>query len=269
MYKTKKKPSKRFTPVRGSRAMAQKVKQILFIISLFALVALMLLGVQKIAAAVFAGEGPAWALWRVKKITITGESKDMQYEVSKYIGFEEGDVMTYRDAENLQALLLGAIRSLENVKVRRKIFSKELLVKIKKRNPFALLSAQGRTFYAAGDGVLFTDPYPDKTPGLLRVALKGEIKSEFLSQELVKLIKEFSACQTLTFEELEIDRETRTVTFTVPGAARVTLEGYGNGAAKLRRLAEVIQTAGDKNLKKPYEINLNYFEDGKIYLKAS
>jgi len=252
-------------PVRRSRAKAWRAKQLFLIFSIILISAAVLAGAQMLAKAYFSG-GTRLA-WRLKNIRITGESKDAAYEVSKYIGFEEGDVMTSRDAANLEAMLLANLRFLESASVKRNLLNKDLIIKIKKRAPAAKIIDGGRIVFMDKKGILFTDGELQNTPSLLPVYITAKTKSDFLPQELVELIKELSAFDAIAFESAALDMQTGVWNIKFNDGSRAVLRGFETPAGKLKALAAVYEAATGKKLKKPYDIDLNYYNYGKVYLK--
>lgn len=270
MYKRKKSPKKSVGAVRKSRRSAGRIKKVLIFLSAIALFGLAAFGFSKLSAVFFALGGPSWAHWRLGEIKITGGTPDSRYEVFKRIGFEAGDIITARDAANLETTLKAGLKQLAAVQVSRNFFNKQLTVKIKKQTPQARIITGGKTLYLAPGGVLFSDAEINDGDGtLLPIYFKDKTKADFLPQELVKLINELKAAKNLPLNAAEIDAEDKTFSLNIGGDISADMGGWAQGGRKISALSKLIENARAKNLKPPYDINFNYFEYGKIYLKVA
>ena len=265
MYILKKKPSKKhLAPVRGRKARAVLVKKILFAVLIIALFGLAAAGFSKLSAVFFA------ANWRLKEVKISGGDAGARYEVYKYVGFETGDAVTARDAANLQAMLKVNIKQISEVKVRRGFFDKELKITIKKQPPVARIIRESGAFYLAPAGIFFTDAEFKEIRALLPVYLKDKTNSDFLPQELVELIQALAALKDPRITAAAVDMDAKVFFVQADGeAAFADMGGFEAWGRKLKTLARIMQSAREKKLKQPYDINFKYFEDGKIYLKQA
>ena len=265
MYTLKKKTSKKhLAPVRGRKARAVLLKKILFAVLATLLFGLTALGFSKLSAVFFA------ANWRVKDIKISGGDAGARYEVYKYIGFEPGDAVTSRDAANLQAMLKANIKQLADIKIKRGFFDKELKIIIKKHPQLARIIRQSGAFYLAPTGVFFTDAEFKEGQSLLPVYLKDKTNNDFLPQELVELIQALAALKDPQITAAAIDMDARVFFVQADGeAAFADMGGFEDWRPKLKTLPKIMQSARDKKLKQPYDINFKYFEDGKIYLRQA
>jgi cell division septal protein FtsQ len=268
MYIRKKSSKKYLTPARRSRRQEKKQKIILAVIAAVVIVILSVLGTVKLNAFLSTAKGPDWLKWRVKDIKITGETKDMQYEVSKYIGFEKGDEITSRDCSNLEDMLLSNLKLLSSVKVKRNFFTKELNVEIKKHIPLAKIISESKARYLAQNGIIFDDAEPQGSPAFFPVHLKTAIKKDFLSQELVELISKINAVKDegVAIFAAHIDSDAKTMNIEIKDTAFVQMGSYANAVEKFKKLAEILSISSGINFKKPYKIDFTYFDYGKIYL---
>lgn len=243
--------------------------------------ALAVLGLNKLSAVLFSLNGPEWAKWRIKEIKITGATPEARYEVLKYIGFDAGDHITARDAANLESMLKYNLKQFSRVSVRRGWFDGRLKIEVKKQTPLARIITEDKTFLLAPSGVFFADD-GQQDSALLPVYVKDGGKSDFLPQELVKLIKALGGAagigsagntggaQTPRVSAAALDMDARTFSVQLgAGAAFADMGSFSDYGRKITRLGQVMRAAQAKGLKQPYDINFNYFEDGKIYLKQS
>lgn len=269
MYIRKQAPKRYCTPVRGRKQKTRKIKQIILILLMLAVIAGAFFALKKASSFLFSVKKPAWLEWRLKKVRITGATSNTAYEVSKYLSLNEGDRMTFRDANNLEKWLKSNIKQLEKVSVSRGLISKDLSIKIKKRPALARVKVENKTLYLGASGLLFGDEDLKKNTDITEVSVSGKIKGDILPKELVKLIKELSAEKTLKLKDIKIDLDKESFSLQIQDTAAVDMGGFYNAEAKLEKLADILQVSRDRILKKPYSVNFSYFEDGKIYLKPT
>ncbi|MDR1123692.1 MAG: FtsQ-type POTRA domain-containing protein [Elusimicrobiota bacterium] len=274
MYTIKKSPKKRLTPVRGRKARIARFKKILFAAAAAAFLVLAALGLNKLSAVLFEISGPEWARWRIKEIKITGATPEARYEVLKYVGFDTGDHITARDAANLEDMLQSSLKQFSDISVRRGWFDGQLKIKVKEQTPLARIITEDKTFLLAPSGAFFADDGREAAAALLPVYVKDKGKSDFLPQELVKLIKALGNAggidggQRVSAAALDMGAKTFSLQLG-EDTAFADMGGFADYARKTARLGQVIREARARGLRQPYDINFNYYEDGKIYLKQS
>jgi cell division septal protein FtsQ len=275
MYISKKSPKKRLAPVSGRKARAALLKKILFVTGAAAVLVLAALGINKLSAVLFDLGGPEWAKWRIKEIKITGATPEARYEVLKHVGFDAGDHISMRDAANLEDMLKADLKQFSLVSVRRGLFDGRLKIKVRKHAPIARIITEDKTFLLAPSGVFFTDDGHGDAAALLPVYVRDGKKSDFLPQELVKLIKAlgadgFGGAQIPQVSAAALDMDAGTFSLQLgESAAFADMGVFADYARKSARLAQVMRAARARGLRQPYDINFNYFEDGKIYLKQA
>lgn len=266
MYIRKQPPKRYLTPVRGKKQKARKIKKIIFLLTISAILLGAFFAVKNARRITAALGRPAWTEWHLGKVRITGVDKSAAYEVSKYINFAAGQSVTRRDCVNLENTLLQNMRRYDKISVNRNFFNKELLIKIKKHVKIAKVNTEYKMLYLAKKGVLFSDNNSPSDSALLNVTLKGKIKSEFLPQEFVKLIEELNSVKNFKFQEVILDLDNESFALNIEPQISAEMGGVKGFKQKLNSLFTVIETARSRDLKAPYSINLKYFDDGKIYL---
>ena len=189
-------------------------------------------------------------------------------EVQKYITVKTGDVMTHTDTVAVQKLLKTNLKELRKVVVWRNYFNGNLNIKIKKHIPFALIKTGNKTYLLGENGMVFPDDKSPENEHLFKVKALGQIKDDLLPKELVELIKVLKAEQSIGFEEISLNMENNTFSLVLKDG-RAEMGGFKDGPSKISYLARVLRESGKRGFKTPFEINFDYFNDGKIYLKPT
>ena len=269
MYILKKKSSKKFTPIRGRRQKVLKIRKFLIFTACIIVFAGCIWGLKAAAGIVFnTTHRPSWLEWHLKKINITGESGPLVEEVAKYITFEEGDVMTHSDSAALGRLLSTNIKELKKVSVWRNLFNGNLNIKIKKHKPFALIKTVSKDYLMEEGGLIFPDDKAPENGDLFKITVEGQIKDDLLPKELVELVKALKTADDIGLEETLLDMDKNTFSLKLKeGTAR--MGGFKKGPDKILYLAKVLKESAKRGFKKPFDIDFDYFNDGKIYLKPT
>lgn len=269
MYTVNKNARKRFTPIRSKRQKALRLRRFIIILVSIVLLAGAFFALKKAAGLIFNAETrPSWLVWHVKKINISGEEGDIVYDVEKYISFNEGDAVTRADASGLERILSRNLKELKSVSVWRNFFNGNLNIKIKKHMPFARLKTPSKTYLIEEGGLVFNDDKTPVNPPLFEVSVQGQIKGELLPKEFVELIKALKASAVLDIKEVSVDLEDYSFNLKLKSGF-ADMGGIKDGPKKLGRLKSVLAEAQRRGFKEPYDINFNYFDDGKIYLKPT
>lgn len=269
MYILKKKSSKKFTPIRGKRQKVLKIRKFLLFSACIILFAGCIWGLKEAAGILFnTTRRPAWLEWHLKRVNITGESGPLVEEVAKYISFEEGDVMTHSDSATVERLLSTNIKELKKVSVWRNLFNGNLNIKIKKHKPFALIKTESKDYLMEEGGLIFPDDKAPENGDLFKITAEGQIKDDLLPKELVELVKALKTADDIGLEETLLDLGDNTFSLKLrEGTAR--MGGFKKGPEKIIYLAGVLKESSKRGFTKPFEINFDYFNDGKIYLKPT
>lgn len=269
MLSRKKKSARRFAPIRGKREKALRIKRIILTLSAFAVILAIFFALNKAADMIFdAKSRPQWLQWHVEKINISGEEGAIAEEVGKYITFKKGDAVSYSDCTALEGLLENNLKELKKVSVWRNYFTGDLNIKIRKREPFARIEGEKKSYLFAENGLVFNDDKSPQYASLLAVKAEGEIKDEFLPKEFVELVKAVKAETGLPVEEFTVNMDSSVFSLRLKGAY-ADMGGLKDGAAKIKVLKRIMAESSRRGFKGPFEINFNYFGDGKVYLRPS
>ncbi len=269
MYILNKKSKKKFTPIRGRRQRILRFKKIVLFLVCIAVLCGGVWGLKKAAALIFNTESrPSWLEWHIKNINISGETGPVIEEVKKYISVKEGDVMTHTDTVAVQKLLKTNLKELKKVNVWRNYINGNLNIKIKKHTPFALIETEHKNYLLEEGGFVFPDDKSPENEHLFRFKAKGQIKDDLLPKELVELIKALKTADSIGLKETYLDMENNTFSLILKDG-KAEMGGFKDGPAKIIYLARVLKESGKRGFKTPFEINFDYFNDGKIYLKPT
>lgn len=269
MVLKKKKSQRRFAPIRGKREKALKRRRIIFVLAALAVIFALGFGLRKAADLIFDADArPQWMRWHLKKINIVGEEGAVVNEIEKYIPFKEGEALSYLDCSALENILENNLKELDRVSVRRNFFNGDLNISVKKREAFARLAADKRNYLFTEDGFIFADEQDPRYDGLFQVKASGQIKDDLLPKEFVELVKAVKTETGLPVKDFFVDFDESSFKVELEGV-RADMGGIKNGADKIKALKRILEESSARGFKKPFDINFNYFSDGKIYLKPS
>ena len=207
--------------------------------------------------------------WQVKQINIVAPTEYLQTEIAKITKEQQiapGIHLTAKDAENLENTLKENIKEAKSIKVKRKFFTKELLIESEKFTPFAQISTPQDTFFMTEDGQIFQGLEEQQKGGFFNISLNAKIESETLAKELVQFIKEVKKTSLRKTDTLVIDLKGQTAQFET-NYGPVKLAGFKEVKNQLSVLTEILQIAKKKNFTLPYFVDFTYFGKGKVYLK--
>lgn len=269
MLLRKKKGARRFAPIRGKREKALRIKRMFFALSACVVVLAFFFVLGKAADMLFdAKSRPQWLQWHVKKVNISAEDETLSEEILKYVTFKQGDAVSYLDCSALEEMLQDNMKELKKVSVWRNYFNGDLNIKIKKHEPFARIKTEKKNYLAAENGLIFNEEKSPRDDSLLEIKTLGEIKGEFLPKEFVELVKAVKNETDLAVEEFTVDLGRSSFGLKLEGAS-ADMGGLKGGAEKIKVLKRIIAESSRRGFKEPFEINFNYFGDGKVYLRPS
>ena len=269
MYILKKNSKRKFTPIRGRRQKILRLKKIFLFLLCIAVFCGGIWGLKKAAALAFNTESrPSWLEWHVKDINITGETGPITEEVKKYISVKEGDVMTHSDSAAVERLLKTNLKELKKVSVWRNYLNGNLNIKIKKHIPFALIITENKNYLFEEGGLVFPDDKSPENEHLFKIKANSQIKDDLLPQELVELVKALKNANTIGLKETFWNVESNTFSLLLKDG-KAEMGSFKDGPLKVSYLARVLKESDKRGFKTPFEINFDYFNDGKIYLKPT
>ncbi len=267
MYLKKSSKRKSFAPISAKRRKALRIKRFFLFILFCLFIVLILWGVNKGIQYVFEHKSN-WFIWTAKTLVVEAQDEYTEKQIKDFISFKENAIVSGEEVKNIQNTLQAKLPQVKEVKVKRGFFSKELIVKAENHKILATLKAGEKSYLVSQTGVLFVYEQAQIPTDILQIKTKEEIKGSFLSQELVKLLKDISKnpLKELDFIEVDLERETFTLNFKDGSVVAMGLFDLYND--KIAALEDIIDISQKKGIKGPYKINFNYFKYGKIYLNS-
>ena len=265
------KRKKTFTPINRRYIRQQKVKRIAIFLTLVVIAEM---------AFLFRQQGKEiWDKlnithrfdWQVKQINIVAPTDYLKTEIAKITKEQQIDIgthLTAKEANNLETVLKDNIKEAKSVKVKRKFFTKELLIESEKFTPFAQITTPQDTFFMTEDGWIFQDSEEQQKGVFLNVFLNAKIESETLAKELVQFIKEIKNTSLRTTDVLTIDLTGQNAQFETKFGP-VKLGNFKEVKQQLSVLAEILKIAKNKKFTVPCLVDFTYYDNGKVYLKQN
>ncbi|MCR5505045.1 MAG: hypothetical protein K6E94_05815 [Elusimicrobiaceae bacterium] len=271
MYLLNKNKKRKFVPVNKRYARQQKLKKIAFCLTLLVLAE---------GAFLFWREGRNWwdntklppfLTWSIKTINISAPTETLRNEIEKQLVLKHIKVdipFSNKEAKDLELALNKSIEQIKSIKVKRKIFTKELLILTEKHTPLAFITTPKDSFFISDEGIIFQDDEIKKEGGFLNISLNAKIKSENLSKELVQCIKAVKDTSLRKSDTLTLDFAEQIIKFETPFGP-VKLKNFDEVKEQISVLTKILETAKQKDFTQPYFIDFTYFDKGKVYLKQS
>ena len=209
--------------------------------------------------------------WKVGQIIVTAPTDYIKTEISKILQerqITEGTHLSSADAKDLENTLKENIKEAKSVNVKRKIFTKELLVNCEKFTPFVKITTPQDTFFMTEDGYVFQDLEEQEKKDFFNISLNAKIESEKLTKELVQFIKEIKNTSLRKTDLLDIDLEGQSAEFETDFGP-VKLSNFEEVKNQLSVLTEILRVAKNKKFTVPYFVDFTYFDKGKVYLKQN
>jgi len=209
--------------------------------------------------------------WQVKQINIVAPTDYLKTEIAKITKDKQIDVGTHitaKDAAELQNTLKENIKEAKSVKVKRKFFTKELLIEAEKFTPFVQINTPQDNFFMTEEGIIFQDLEEQQKGGFFKISLNAKIESETLAKELVQFIKEIKNTSLRKTDVLTIDLAGQNAQFET-NFGPVKLNNFKEVKKQLSVLTEILQIAKTKKFTVPYFVDFTYYDNGKVYLKQN
>ena len=192
MYLLNKNKKRKFAPVNRRYARKVKFKRIALFLTLLVLAEGALLCWREGKNYWDNLKLPPYLAWSIKTITVTAPSKNLKEEIDNQLAvkrIKENIPFSNKEAKDLELSLNENIGQVKSIKVKRKLFTKELLIVAQKHTPLAYITMPENSFFISDEGIIFQDDEAKKEGGFLNISLNGKIESENLSKELVQCIK--------------------------------------------------------------------------------
>ncbi|MGB2579009.1 cell division septal protein FtsQ [Elusimicrobium simillimum] len=223
----------------------------------------------KIAA--FQVEG--YSGWTYKTAQITGVDNTKQKDILAAINIQTGQRVSTEDAKALQKRLALKFPELKNVRVKRGLFSGKLRVSAAPRSINAILLGPSSSvrYVLDSEGVIYPvygeenlSSYPTV---LITAAGEGAAPVQKVSKEFVQLVNAVNALKkSIDFTTLVLDENGTNAKLLLADNSVIDF-GAPTDLAKKAKTSSKILEYSKARVKAPYEINFEYFSNGKVYLK--
>lgn len=265
----KKKPSKRktFAPISAKRQKQRRIKIIFLFLFSCLFIFLCFLGLNKGFQYLFEHQSQ-WFTWKAKTFVIEADDEYTENQIKNMLSFKEGALISGEDAKNLQKTLQSKLAQVQEVQVKRGFFSTKLFIKAKNYEVLAKIQTKDKSYLLSRTGVLFNYEQAQIPSESLQVNLQEDIKGSFLSQELVKLLKDIANNSLPELEYIAVDLKQGTFNLYFKNGSFVAMGLFELYNEKIVALKDIIDIAQKKGFKKPYHIDFTYFRKGKIYLNT-
>jgi len=260
---------KRFRPVNRRHARKNRIKKIAIFLTVLALAEGIFLlwheGNHYLKNIKF----PSALTWQIKTINISAPTEKLKKQIEAEIKnnkIKPEIPFSREQIKSLENYLNKNIKYVKDIKVTRKIFTKELVITAEKFTPFAQIYTPQDNFFITEDGQIFQDDDPQNKGGFLNVYLNAKIEDEILTKELVQFIKEIKTTSLRNTGDISLNIKEQTAEFKTKFGP-VKLKDFKEAKRQLSALTEIFKISTGKNFTLPYFVDFTYFNKGKIYLK--
>ncbi len=267
MYYKPSSKRKSFAPISAKKRRKRRIKNLFLLLIVCLFLILLFWSISKGFKYVFEHKSQ-WFTWKAKKLVIVADDDYTKEQIKDLISFKEDSLISSEDAKNIKNSLESKLVQVKQAEVKRGFFSKELTVKTKNHTVLARIEAPNKSVLLSQSGVLFTYEQAYLPSDLLEIKIKDEIKSSFLPQELVKLLKDIPTQSLQNLDYIEVDLKKRNLTLYFKSGSIVDMGLFDLYNDKIAVLKDIIDISQKRKIKEPYKINFNYFKDGKIYLNT-
>jgi|GEM_PF-3381419 hypothetical protein len=267
MYLRKSSKRKTFAPISAKRQKRRRIKRFFLFLIICLFLFLLFWSINKGFQYIFEHKSH-WFAWKAKKLVVVADDDYTKQQIQDLISFKEDTLISSEDAKNIKNSVQLRLNQVQKVDVKRGFFSKELTVKTTNHTVLAKVETKNKSFLLSESGILFNYEQAKIPSESLKVKLKEEIRSSFLLQELVELLKDVKAQDLQDLDYIDTDLEKKTLTFYLKNGSIVDIGSFDLYNGKIVALKDIIDISHKKGIKEPYRINFKYFEDGKIYLNT-
>ena len=267
MYFKKSSKRKTFAPISAKRKKKRRIKRLFLFLIICLFLFLLFWSLNKGFQYVFEHKSE-WFSWKAQRLVVVADDDYTKQQIQDLISFKADTLISSEDAKNIKNSLQLRLTQVQKVEVKRGLFSKELTVKATNHAVLAKLETKNKSYLLSENGILFNYEQAKIPSETLNVKPKEEIKSSFLPQELVELLKDVKAQDLQGLDYIEVDLEKRALTFYFKNGSIVDMGSFDLYNGKIVALKDIIDISHKKGIKEPYKIDFHYFKDGKIYLNT-
>lgn len=267
MYLKKSSKRKTFAPISAKRRKKRRIKRLFLLLIICLFLFLLFWSLSKGFKYLFEHKSQ-WFSWTAKTLVVEAQDDHTQKQIKDFIAFKPDTLFSSEDVKNLQNSLQNKFEQIREVKVKRGLFSKKLTVETKNYEILAIIQTTKGNFLLSTTGVLFNYEHAKTSQDTLSIKIQDEIKGSFLSQELVKLLKDLYESSLKELDFVEINLEKKNFSFRLKDGSIIDMGLFDLYNDKIAVLRDIMEVAQKKGFKKPYKIDFTYFKYGKIYLST-
>lgn len=204
--------------------------------------------------------------WHVKTVAVSGVMGNFNKELSALAQPYKGKPFSVQDAVALREKIVKKYPMLKDVSVKRSLLSGKLNVSAKHRKPVAKFVLPDKSVkYIDPDSTVYADPNPNLLESVPSVELEGTVP-EKLGAEFVDLVEStLKLRRELDFAFLRMNLTENTVKMYMPQGGVIDFGKAVNLKKKAARAAQIIALSPEK-YERPYTLNFEFFEYGKVFL---
>ncbi len=204
--------------------------------------------------------------WHVKTVAVTGVTGRFAKDLHALAAPYEGKPFAVKDAVALRGEIIKKYPMLKGVSVKRGLLSGKLKLSAEHRSPLAKFVLPDKTVkYIDPDSTVYADPNPDLLHPVPFVELEGPAP-EKLGAEFVDLVEStLKLGKELDFAFLRMNLTKNTVKMYMPDGSEIDFGKAVNLKKKAARAAQIIARSRGR-YDKPYRLNFEFFDDGKVFL---
>ena len=204
--------------------------------------------------------------WHVKTVAVSGVTGGFNKELLALSVPYEGKPFAVKDAVALRGEIIKKYPMLKDVSVKRGLLSGKLKVSAEHRTPLAKFVLPDKSVkYIDPDSTVYSDPNPDLLHPVPFVELEGPAP-EKLNKEFIDLVEStLKLGKELDFAFLRMNLTENTVKMYMPDGSEIDFGKAANLKKKAARAAQIIARSRGR-YDKPYALNFDFFEDGKVFL---
>lgn len=210
-------------------------------------------------------DAPQWSRWHFQGVRVKCANPETAAAIAAAVRFPSGVEVSTRDCAVVARAIEAAFPAVNAVKVSRNWFTKQLEIKADMRVPIAVI-ADGRLVDENGRLYTVNISTPDMA-GLFHVS--AATAAPVLPAHAVILVKAVQAnAELFPSKPVKLCCLTETTEVFLKDGTRIKWGGEGFVREKAMRVAQVYNKTSGK-FPAPYNIDLSYFEDGKILLSQA
>jgi cell division septal protein FtsQ len=215
---------------------------------------------------------PNWMISRIDSVQIKGISDNQTKDIQDFIKIVPGTLYKDVDTAKLEVKLKDNFSWIRNAYALKSRIFKKLKIRIEPRNPIAIVTfiQNGKTGLLDENGDIFNAADFEPKTDLLKLELNSKDNQKKLSPKTISFIAgfiELSKKLDAKVSVMKYSTITKRAEIVLQDDTRILWGNFEYPHEKIDRINQILKKAKAALLMPgPYEINLEYFEQGKAYL---